>query len=251
MDENKIIENTDNINETAVSSAENTVEAVKEAVTETDNNTAKQSADGSKNDESETQNNNGEEKTSFLSDILEITESVFMSIFVVLLLFTFVARPVTVDGASMNPTLEDEDKLIMNSLLYSPDVGDIVIIDNQNGYIFDANNETVIKTDGLKKRIIKRVIALEGQTVDIDTINGTVTVDGEVRDEPFIAAATAYDPGAFDYPITVPEGYVFVMGDNRNNSTDSRDNHVGFVRKEDIMGEAVFRFYPLNKFGFI
>ena len=192
-----------------------------------------------------------EEKGSFLNDLLEITESVFLSIFVVLLIFTFVARPVTVDGRSMYPTLEDEDKLIMNNLFYSPEAGDIVIIENNDSYVYREGTTELVKGKGLGKRIIKRVIAVGGQTVDIDFTTGTVKVDGEVREEPFIAELTAADLGAFDYPVTVPEGYVFVMGDNRNNSTDSRDGHVGFVKKEDIMGEAVFRFYPFNKFGFI
>lgn len=252
MDENKIIENTDNINETA---------ELKQSIAEYEAaaNTAEQTNDVAADtveeiyvsEEDTADKKEDEEKSGFFSDVLEITESVFMSIFVVLLIFTFVARPVTVDGRSMYPTLEDEDKLIMNSLFCSPDVGDIVIVDNQNGYTLDTDGETVIKNQGLEKRIIKRVIATEGQTVDIDFIEHTVKVDGELRDEPFIAEATSYNPGGFEYPITVPKGYVFVMGDNRNNSTDSRDSHVGLVKKDDIMGEAVFRFYPISKFGFI
>ena len=255
MDENKIIENTENINEkeelkqsiAEYETAANTAEQVNETAdnaTEEIKETAENTADKDKKE-------GEEEKSSFFSDVLEITESVFMSIFVVLLLFTFVARPVTVDGRSMYPTLEDKDKLIMNSLFCSPDVGDIVIVDNQNGYTLDADGETVLKNAGLEKRIIKRVIATEGQTVDIDFVEHTVKVDGELRDEPFIADATSYNPGGFEYPITIPKGYVFVMGDNRNNSTDSRDSHVGLVKKDDIMGEAVFRFYPISKFGFI
>ena len=246
MDENMNIGNTEKINEAAETAAE-TAETVKETAETAAEEIKEASGEISDNDKKE----DDEERSSFFSDMLEIVESVFMSVFVVLLIFTFVARPVTVDGRSMNPTLEDEDKLIMNSLFCSPDVGDIVIIDNQEGHIYESDNETIMNSQGLQKRIIKRVIATEGQTVDIDFVEHTVTVDGEVREEPFIAEATAYDPGAFEYPITVPEGYVFVMGDNRNNSTDSRDSHVGFVKKEDIMGEAVFRFYPISKFGLL
>ena len=246
MDENMNIGNTENINEAAETVTE-TAETVKETV----ENTSEEIKETAENTADKDNKEGEEEKSSFFSDVLEITESVFMSIFVVLLIFTFVARPVTVDGLSMYPTLEDDDKLIMNSLFCSPDVGDIVIIDNQNGHTFEADGESIFESTGLQKRIIKRVIATEGQTVDIDFVEHTVTVDGEVRDEPFIAEATSYDPGAFDYPITIPEGYVFVMGDNRNNSTDSRDSHVGLVKTDDIMGEAVFRFYPISKFGLL
>jgi len=204
------------------------------------------------NEASEQTENNGEteEKSSILNDILEIFESVVMSIFVVLLIFTYIARPVTVEGRSMYPTLDNEDKLIMRTIFYTPKFGDVVVVNNEKSYTFD-NNGDIEEGDGLDKRLIKRVIATGGQTIDIDFESGAVTVDGKVLEEDYIADFTNYDARAFDYPVTVPEGYIFVMGDNRNNSTDSRDNHVGFVKEEDVLGEAIVRFYPFSKFKLV
>ena len=196
-------------------------------------------------------NTETEEKSSFLSDFLEIFEVVIISVFTVLLVFKFIARPVTVEGKSMYPTLDDADKLIMRTIGYSPEQGDIIIVDNHESHTYVKGTEEITTGPGLEKRIIKRVIALGGQTVDIDFETGKVTVDGEELKEDYIADLTHLNPGAFDYPVKVPEGYVFAMGDNRNNSTDSRDIHVGLISEEDIMGEAIMRFYPFDKFGLV
>lgn len=248
MDDKELNKTTDEIEKTQEESDKN--ETASGIISESTDGLKVSATEITADSETVPQKENTEDKYSALSDILEIAESVVLSIFVVLLIFTFVARPVTVDGRSMNPTLEDGDKLIMNSLFYTPDVGDIVIVDNQDSYTLNDAGE-LVKGGGLKKRIIKRVIATQGQEINIDFENGKVYVDGELRDEPFTAEPTFTDLGAFNYPVKVPEGYVFVMGDNRNNSTDSRSNSVGFVKKEDIMGEAVFRFYPFGKFGFL
>ncbi len=191
-------------------------------------------------------------KGTTFSDFMEIVESVIISVFAVLLIFTFVCRPVTVDGTSMVPTLQDKDKLIMRMMGYTPKCGDIVIVENDSSHRYENGTDgKIIDGSGMEKRLIKRVIAVGDQTVDIDFEAHTVTVDGEQLYESYIYEPTELDPGMFEYPVTVPEGYVFVMGDNRNNSTDSRSPLVGFVKEEDVIGKAVLRFYPFDKFEFL
>lgn len=180
---------------------------------------------------------------SLARDLLDIFESVVVSIFVVMLLFGFVFRPVTVDGSSMNPTLYDLDHLIMVSLFYEPEQGDIVIVNGDRANLFEDTAQTaVVQQQGSGILLIKRVIATGGQTLDIDFETGTVSVDGTVLNESYIAALTTRNDGAFTYPLTVPEGYCFVMGDNRNGSMDSRNRSVGLIAEEQILGHAVFRF---------
>lgn len=132
----------------------------------------------------------------------------------------FGLRFVTVSGHSMDDTLHDGQHFFArtNEEIVS---GDIV----------------VCNSEGLGKDIIKRVIAVGGETIDIDFKKHTVTVNGSLLEEPYIKEPTAEDEGGFKYPITVPEGHYFVMGDNRNHSTDSRDARVGFVSSEDIIGK--------------
>ena len=145
--------------------------------------------------------------------------------------FAFAARLVLVSGPSMRETLQDQDCLVvLNPLLCgSFDAGDIVII----------QRETF--RDG--EPIVKRVIAVEGQTVDIDFDAGVVYVDGAALEEDYIRQPTYLEEG-LEFPCTVPEGCVFVMGDNRNDSDDSRDPDLGPVDTREILGQAVFLLYP-------
>lgn len=186
-----------------------------------------------------------------IGEILEIAETMLVSVFIVLLAFTYLMRPVTVDGRSMVPTLNHEDKLVMYRLFYQPQQGDIVVVNNHEGHVFDANGDVVPSGRSLNENIIKRVIALPGQEVKIDVNEGEVYVDGEPLRENYINERTMTNDGAFIYPITVPKGYVFVMGDNRNNSTDSRSASVGLVAIEDILGKAYFRYYPYTHIGIV
>ena len=127
--------------------------------------------------------------------------------------------------------------------LHEPKNGQIVVIDDQESGLFeDAAQQRVVKTTGAGMVLVKRLIAKGGQEIDIDFENGTVKVDGVTLDEPYIADPTTRDEFAFRYPFTVPEGYVFVMGDNRLHSMDSRSPQVALIPESEILGTALFRY---------
>jgi signal peptidase I len=143
----------------------------------------------------------------------------------------------------MNPTLYNLDKLLILTPLKGTHNGNIVVINNEEGAGFADPEQTVVaRHPGLERVLIKRVIAHAGQEINIDTAAGTVTVDGKVLDEPYIADPTYREDGAFTYPMTVPEGYIFVMGDNRGGSTDSRNPGVALVPAEQIVGTVFVRY---------
>lgn len=176
-----------------------------------------------------------EKKVSSSENLFEWVETLVIAFFAVILFFTFVFRLAAVNGESMLPTLVDKDRLIVSYLFYTPKNGDIVIVNNDN--------------PALEKVIVKRVIATEGQTVDIDFDSGEVKVDGKVLQEDYINNLTLLDEGGHNYPVTVPENCVFVMGDNRMNSLDSRDSRVGFVPEDEILGKVSLRIFPFSRFG--
>ena len=144
-------------------------------------------------------------------NLLEWLDSIILAVAVLSLVFTFAARAIRVDGHSMDPTLHDQQLLIINSLPYQPSHGDIVVID-----AYTPHGQT----------LIKRVIGVAGDTIDIDFTTGAVYRNGEALDEPY----------------TVPEGTIFVMGDNRNNSLDSRRSDIGFVDIRDVMGKTIQKY---------
>ena len=147
--------------------------------------------------------------------------------------FIFVGRRVGVVGDSMFPTLHWYDMIVISNLHFTPKSGDIVV--------FQTGSDTF---DGTP--LVKRVIAVEGQTIDIDFENGEVFVDGILLDEPYINELTTRRSN-FDGPLVVPEGHIFVMGDNRNHSSDSRDSRIGCVDTRYILGKVLFLMIPGNK----
>ncbi len=181
-------------------------------------------------------------------EFIDWVETIIFAFFAVILIFTFILRVANVEGESMLPTLTDGDRLVVSHLFYEPEAGDIVIVNNNEGHVYGASNE-LESVNGLGKVIVKRVIAVEGQTVDINFDSGEVSVDGKTLDEPYIKELTKMDEGGHQYPVVVPDGYVFVMGDNRMNSTDSRDPRIGFVEEDDILGKVVVRIFPFDSIG--
>ncbi len=178
-----------------------------------------------------------------LDNVLDWAEVIIMSVFVVILFFTYISRIYVVDGNSMNSTLYNNDKLFLAHIMYTPEKGDIVVIDSKV----------------LNEPIVKRVIALEGDTVVIDYNEHSVSINGVRAEENYLKEYMT-DIGRFDrtyynestgcYEYTVPDNCIFVMGDNRNHSTDSRE--IGFIPEDEVIGKVFFRISSsYGKLGFI
>jgi signal peptidase I len=172
-----------------------------------------------------------QELTEKSKELYEWVQALVCSVLAVVIVFTFFIRMIGVDGHSMLPTLQHGDRLlVLNSLWYDDyKYGDIVIL-RKDG-VFDNDP------------IVKRVIATGGQTVDIDFFSGSVYVDGKLLDEDYINELT-FTPEGTVFPLTVPEGSVFVMGDNRNASSDSRFSGLGTVDNRYVIGKAVLLAFP-------
>lgn len=149
---------------------------------------------------------------------------------VIMLIFTFCFRVSGIEGESMLPTLQDGDRVILTAYDGKPEVGQVIISTQPNQ---------------LGKPVVKRIIALEDQTVDIDFTEGKVYVDGVLLDEPYINNLTTRREDV-EFPLTVPDGHVFVMGDNRQGSTDSRSTKIGFIKEEYILGVVKYRVVNIN-----
>ncbi len=178
-------------------------------------------------------------KRSIVSAVFDWVETIAFAFCFVVLIFTFLFKVVTVKGPSMNYTLYEGQKLVISSLFYAPERGDIVVID----------------TPKFNEPIIKRIIALGGDTVDIDFENWIInvtTADGKkitYQNEKYVNYISGSDMGddILTYPLKVEDGKVFAMGDNRLQSTDSRAR--GTFDESDIIGKAVFRLWPFDKIG--
>lgn len=173
----------------------------------------------------------------FTSELFSWGESLMAVLIFFVVVFTFFVRLIGVDGTSMYPTLQDHSVMLVSNLGYMPKKGDIVVL-NKKGFWND-------------QPIVKRVIATGGDTVDIDPVTGDVIVNGEVLDEPYIFEKinTLERMGDLTYPQTVPEGCIYVLGDNRNGSTDSRWSSLGMVDERYVLGHVLSVVFPFNDFG--
>ena len=161
-------------------------------------------------------------------ELYDWVQCIIAAVILAILIFTFVGRVIGVQGDSMYPTLHNHDRIITSNLFYTPEQGDIVVFKTES-----FGNEP----------LVKRVIATEGQTIEIDFDKGIVYVDGTAVDDSYTYAPTKARED-FNGTVTVPDGCVFVMGDNRNDSTDSRSNRVGMVDTRNILGKVHFILIP-------
>lgn len=168
------------------------------------------------------------------SSLYDWIQSLLFALILCIFLFIFAFKIIDVNGSSMVPTLRNGDKLLVSNLFYTPEAGDVV----------------VFKTDSYDpdKALVKRVIATEGQEVSIDFDNGIIYIDGIPIEEYYINETTTTKLD-FIGPKTVPEGCLFVLGDNRNASTDIRKKEIGMVDTRMLLGKAYYVLFPLSDFG--
>ncbi len=162
-------------------------------------------------------------------DLYEWIQSLMVALVICISIFLFAVRVVDVSGSSMRPTLTDGDKMLVSNLFYTPKQGDVIVFKSDR---YDPN-----------KALVKRVIATEGQEVSIDFDRGVVYIDGSPIEEEYIAELTKTKLD-FIGPQTVPEGCIFVMGDNRNASTDSRKKEIGMVDTRMLLGKVYYVVFP-------
>ena len=180
-------------------------------------------------------------------DIFDWLDIVVSAVIAVIVIFCFLFRVVTIQGESMENTLYNNERVIITNMFYEAKQGDIVVISR------NTHNSATEVTQG---PIIKRVIATEGQYVDIDFVKGKVYVGYDLAnmvelDEPYTKTLTT-KKADIDFPVYVDEGCVFVLGDNRNDSMDSRYSSIGdngLIDTRYILGHAIFRIFPLDRMG--
>lgn len=180
-----------------------------------------------------------EETKPFISWLYDFLDDLIIYIAILFLILSFFFRVTTVSGISMQPSLYDGNRLLLFSAFYTPERGDIIVLSQPNGV-----------TGEFDKNKIKRVIGVAGDEIDINYVNGRVYRNGEALYEPYLTDLINGPSSQYPmtFPLTVPEGQLFVLGDNRNNSLDSRDEQVGLVDERYVLGKAILRFWPPGKF---
>lgn len=171
----------------------------------------------------------------FLQGFIDWFETLVVSLSVVSVALLFLCSVVYVDGSSMRPGLNHLDRLVIVSAYFPVKRGDVVVVRRESD-----------------KPLVKRVIATEGQTVDIDYEKGVVLVNGRELEEPYVLEDTKISTAeTIPFPAKVPEDHIFVMGDNRNDSQDSRNKDIGMIHKDQLIGRACLRVFPLDQFGLV
>ncbi len=176
------------------------------------------------------------EKGSFKLDLYFWMQALAVALVLLILTFTLAGRVIKVVGSSMVPTLHENDLMLLQSIGYTPKQGDIVVLR---------------KSSFMTEPIVKRVIATEGQHVTVDYLNHCVWVDGEALDEPYINEMMR-DPHSAELSVldvTVPEGSIYVLGDNRNLSSDSRSDRLGTVDTRYVLGRVLCVILPFDHMG--
>lgn len=200
-----------------------------------------------------------EEKQSAVAEIFDYYELCILSLCTVIILFSFFIRLCRVDGQSMEDTLKNNEMLLVSDIFYTPERGDIIVF-HQTGVQNRADGE--VYSFSLNEPVVKRVIATEGEWIDIKHTDGRLAVtiydsnmeNPRVLDEDYakyfgLPLADPTGSTVHDYPLQIPKGYVFVMGDNRWHSSDSRARFIGLVDTRRILGHALMRITPFDKMG--